>query len=177
MKTIIVASTNPVKINATKEAFSQVFSREQFDCIGKEYPSGVAEQPMTNGEARLGAVNRAQRAKEANPDAAYCVGLEGGIEMIDHDMYAYGWNAIINKAGFISTTKSAIFLLPDITKEKVLSGTELGPASAEIHNKQNVKQTSGTVGILTNGIIDRTALYVHPMILALIPFVNSDLYQ
>lgn len=174
---IVVASTNPVKVNATKEAFSLVFSNQEFDTIGKEYASGVSEQPMTSEEARLGAINRAKKAKEANPDATYCVGLEGGIEMIDHDMYAYGWTAIIDNEGFTSTTKSAIFLLPNITKEKVLSGVELGVASAEIHNKQNVKQTSGTVGILTNGLVDRTALYVQPIILALIPFIKPDLYQ
>jgi hypothetical protein len=42
----------------------------------------------------------------------------------------------------------------------------------------NSKQKGGTVGKLTNGLVDRTEYYRHAMLMALIPFmpVNQSLY-
>jgi inosine/xanthosine triphosphatase len=42
--------------------------------------------------------------------------------------------------------------------------------------RENSKHQGGTVGKLTQGVIDRTAYYEHTAILALIPFINPQLY-
>jgi non-canonical (house-cleaning) NTP pyrophosphatase len=44
-----------------------------------------------------------------------------------------------------------------------------------VFGRSNSKQQNGSVGILTHDVIDRTAYYVHAVILALIPFVNLQL--
>ena len=41
---VLVASKNPVKIEATREAFSKYF--ENFEVMGIEVDSGVAKQPI-----------------------------------------------------------------------------------------------------------------------------------
>ena len=47
---------------------------------------------------------------------------------------------------------------------------------AIVFNCVNSRQDNGTVGILTDNVIDRVQLYEHALILALIPFKNETLY-
>ena len=42
--------------------------------------------------------------------------------------------------------------------------------------RENSKHHDGTVGKLTLGLVDRTSYYEHAAILALIPFINLELY-
>ena len=55
---------------------------------------------------------------------------------------------------------------------------ELGHADDVVFKDKNSKQKGGTVGKLTDGLVDRTEYYRHAMLMALIPFldVNSGLY-
>ena len=48
MRTVIVASENPVKITVAKRAFAGVFPKEEFNFIGIKSESGVSEQPIDN---------------------------------------------------------------------------------------------------------------------------------
>lgn len=50
MKKVIVASKNPVKINATQSAFEKMFPDEEFSFEGISVPSGVSDQPMSEDE-------------------------------------------------------------------------------------------------------------------------------
>ena len=60
--------------------------------------------------------------------------------------------------------------------ELINQGKELGEADDIVFGQSNSKQKNGAVGILTNNIIDRTQFYVEAMVLALIPFLNEDIY-
>ena len=73
---IIVASKNPIKINAVKLGYSKVFSNLDFECEGVSVPSDVSDQPMSNQETLQGAINRAIHAKSDFPHANYWVGIE-----------------------------------------------------------------------------------------------------
>lgn len=55
-------------------------------------------------------------------------------------------------------------------------GMELGDADDKIFNRMKSKHGSGTVGILTKGMIDRSSYYVHSLKLALVPWVRPELY-
>ena len=50
---------------------------------------------------------------------------------------------------------------------------ELGDADDAVFSDVNSKQKGGTVGKVTHGAIDRTAYYVHTLMLALVPFVHE----
>ena len=172
---VIVASKNPVKINCTESAFKKAFS-EAIDIEGISVPSDVSDQPMTDAETLLGAKNRALNARNAEPNADYWIGIEGGIHQNPQgEMHAFAWVYIksFNQEG---KAKTASFELPKKIAELVNQGVELGIADDMVFDRSNSKQKNGAVGILTNDLIDRANYYEPAVILALIPFLNSELY-
>lgn len=176
MKKIVVASKNPVKVNAVHLACKEMFPQEKFDIEGMSVPSNVSDQPMNNKETFQGALNRAQNAKDKF-DADFYVGIEGGIEDTKRGMECFAWIVFISRDSVIGKAKTATFYLPPKVAELIKEGKELGEADDIVFKKENSKQSSGAVGILTNNIIDRTMYYKEASILALIPFVNSQLYS
>jgi inosine/xanthosine triphosphatase len=112
MKRILVTSTNPVKIEATKIGFDRLFPEEQFECIGMSVPSGVAAQPLCDGETLQGAQNRVLYAREADTMADFYVGIEGGLEKRPEGYLVVDWVVIENKAGQRGQGKMNAFYLP-----------------------------------------------------------------
>jgi inosine/xanthosine triphosphatase len=176
MKKIIVASTNPAKINAALDGFLRMFPEEEFNVQGVSVASGVSDQPMGDQETFRGAINRATNAKVAVPDADFYVGLEGGIEAKGDEMEAFAWMVVISRDGKVGKGRTGVFFLPPQVAALINEGKELGEADDIVFKKQNSKQANGAVGILTNDVITRTAFYSEAMVFALIPFKNSELY-
>lgn len=174
MKQILVASTNPVKIEAARLGFQKMFPDEVFEASGVAVPSGVSHQPMTDEETLAGALTRARNAQTASPAADYYVGIEGGVEDKHGEMLAFAWIVVLagDQTGL---GRTGAFALPHEVAELVRQGIELGDADDRVFGRSNSKQQNGAVGILTADVIDRTAYYVHAVALALIPFKNPQL--
>ncbi len=172
---IIVGSKNPVKIDATESAFSEAFSKS-FLVNGVNASSGVSDQPFGSIETFQGAKNRANNARKTFPEADYWVGIEGGIEEDDHGMFAFAWIYIENRKNASSQSKTGTFYLPDEIRKLIKSGMELGAADDQVFERENSKQKGGSVGILTRGTVERKAYYSQAIILALIPFLNKNLF-
>lgn len=172
---IIVGSKNPVKLSCTESAFSEAFSKS-FLVNGVNAASGVSDQPIGNEETFQGAKSRAENAKKIFPEADFWVGIEGGIDEDDHGMFAFAWIYIKDSKNQSSQSKTGTFYLPKKISELVKSGMELGEADDLVFKQENSKQQGGSVGILTHGVVDRKAYYSQAIILALIPFVNKNLY-
>lgn len=175
MKTIIVSSTNPVKIEATRLGFERMFPEEQFTVQGISVPSGVSHQPVGDAETLAGAMNRASAARVQTPQADYWVGIEGGVEKEDTALQAYARIVVLGKDK-TGVSRTGYFPLPPRISELVEQGIELGVADDMVFARSNSKQGNGAIGILTNDVIDRTGFYEHAVILALVPFRNPDLY-
>ncbi|SRR5581483_3453149 len=175
MKKIIVASENPVKINAALEGFQAMFPQETFKIEDIAVFSGVSSQPLSDGETLLGALNRVQAAYEHRNNADYWVGLEGGIEEQRSEMGAFAW-AVVRSQSMQGKGKTGTYFLPHIVAELIRNGKELGEADDIVFNRYNSKQEMGGVGILTDNVLDRTSFYKTAIILALIPFKNTELY-
>jgi non-canonical (house-cleaning) NTP pyrophosphatase len=80
-------------------------------------------------------------------------------------------------AGAISTARSAEFLLPRQLSELVLQqGMELGAADDLLFGRMGSGRGSGTVGHLTHNTVTRAAYYEQVIVMALIPFINPELY-
>ena len=173
---VIVASKNPVKINCAEIGFSQLFPDEEITVEGVAASSGVADQPMTNEETLQGAKNRANHVKNEIPDVDFWVGIEGGIEDTNDGMEAFAWVVILSKDQ-TGQSRTSTFYLPPRVRALVLQGIELGHANDQVFKEHNSKQKGGAVGSLTNGFIGRTAYYVQPVVLALIPFVNKEMFR
>lgn len=173
---VYIGSENPVKVECTRIGFEAVFGTlVNYEFIGKSVPSGVSDQPMTNEETLEGALNRADNLKKLFPDGDYFVGIEGGIQKIGNEMEAYAW-IVINNNGLSGKAQTSTFQLPPKIVELINKGIELGHADDMVFKRKNSKQGNGAVGILTHNIIDRIEYYRHAVILALIPFVNPELY-
>lgn len=177
MKKIIIASKNPVKIDATLSGFQKMFPNEKFEIEGVSVPSGVNDQPKSDSETFSGAWNRADNACKEKPDADFCVGIEGGIEEKNSDTEAFAWVIIKAKDGGFGKGRTGTFFLPPQIAELIKQGKELGEADDIVFGRTNSKQENGAVGILTGNVVDRTKYYTEAVVLALIPFKNKQLYN
>lgn len=174
MKTVIVASTNPVKIQATRNGFERMFPREHFRITGISVESGVNDQPLTDHETYQGALNRATQAIQAVNDADYWVGIEGGLEAAEGELRGFAWIIVCDRER-TGKSRTATFVLPEEVSALIREGKELGDADDLVFKRKNSKQDTGSVGILTDEVLDRTRYYEHAVILALIPFKNPSL--
>lgn len=174
---ILVASENPVKIKASEIAFSKVFDNHSFNIEGVSVNSDVSDQPMSNEETFLGARNRALNAQKLNTKADFVVGIEGGVDSFDNSLESFAWIYIIHSnLNKTSKAKTASFILPPKVVQLVNEGLELGEANDIIFKKHHSKKKNGAVGLLTNDLLTRTSYYSDAIILALIPFIQPDLY-
>jgi len=173
---VVVASKNPTKIKCSLDAFQKSFPMQEIIIEPLAVLSGVADQPMSDAETLEGARNRANHAKLAQSDADFWVGLEGGIADDGEQMEAFAWICTLSQERE-GKARSASFDLPPQIRDLVLSGIELGHADDMVFERKNSKHGNGAVGILTHGLIDRAAYYEQAVILALIPFINAELYN
>lgn len=174
MKTIVIASTNPVKSQAALNGFRRMFPAESFEILPRPAPSGVSDQPMTSAETLQGALNRAAAVKATHPQADFWVGIEGGVEE-DGGLAAFAWVAVLSPAGS-GKARTGTFFLPPAVAHLVRQGIELGEADDIVFGATNSKQQNGAIGLLTGDVIDRAALYEHAVVLALVAIRNPGLY-
>jgi inosine/xanthosine triphosphatase len=174
VKRIVVASANPVKIAAALDGFRRMFPQDEFTAQGISVASGVSAQPMTDAETLQGARNRAANAREQIPDADYWIGLEGGVQDLNGEMECFAW-MFVSDGTRTGKARTATFALPSEIARLVRQGMELGHADDLVFGRANSKQQNGSVGLLTDDAVDRTAYYVQAVILALIPFKNPTL--
>lgn len=161
MNHVVVASTNPSKINAVSEAFSLQMNAE---IIGVKVESGVAAQPISDSETKRGALQRLAAAKLLVPNADYWVAIEAGIE----GEHAFAWIIVENQRAR-GESRSASFLLPTQVREQLAQGIELGEVMSALSGIHNVKHKTGAIGILTNGLLTRSSVYQQALLLAMAP--------
>lgn len=177
MKKVIIGSVNPVKVESVADGFKKMFPEQAFVFSGINAPSEVSDQPLGNTETYTGALNRAKNAKGLKPEADYWVGVEGGnISFENGEMEAMAWIVVIDKNNKIGKARTAGFYLPQKTVALIEQGYELGHADEIVFQVKNSKQKMGSTGLLTNNALNRYEFYVQAVILALIPFLKSDLY-
>jgi len=173
---VIIASHNPAKIRAVDKAFSLQFPGQDIDFQPIHVASGVSDQPLSDAETRLGAQNRARNASLRHPDANYCVGLEGGVEVIDDQLTAFAWMSVLGPGGKYSDVRTVTLPLPPAVRALMEKGLELGEANDRVFSTVNSKQQGGAFGLLTNGLYTREGVYTEALVIALVPF-QSPLYQ
>lgn len=152
-----------------------MWPEQTFAATGVSVPSGVSDQPMGDEETLAGAYNRAAGVRALRPDADYWVGIEGGCAEGAGGLEAFAWVVVIGRNAS-GRSRTGMFMLPDEVAELVRGGMELGHADDAVFGRSNSKHDDGSVGLMTGGVIDRTAYYEHAVILALIPFRQPNLH-
>src|SRR3990172_10902579 len=171
---IAVGSTNPVKIAAVQNIVKKVWPEATI--VSVEVKHGTSIQPKTDEEAIKGATDRAKLSlQQAAADLGF--GLEGNTVDTSHGMFLSGWVVIVDKNGNKGIASNGGILLPEKIANEVRKGRELGPVTDEFIGEHNTKQKQGTVGILTNNLLDRTASFERGVICALARFLNPHYYK
>lgn len=171
---VAVGSVNPVKVNAARRIFSQLFPGSEV--IGIEVGSGVPAQPVGEAETIAGAANRARAALQAL-GAEYGVGLEGGVAFEGDDCWMIGCCAVVHQDGRISTGKGHSFLLPPVVADGVRAGHEVGPLIDRLARESDTKKKGGAIGFLTNGAVQREDLFAAVVGAAMVQFLHPELYR
>ncbi len=173
---VVVASENPVKVQATQAAFERQFPGQEIECVAISAESGVGDQPFSDDETRHGAINRSQNACEEHPEADFWVGLEGGVDTYGNQLMTFAWMAVLGPDGRTSTARTVTLPLPPAVKSRVEEGMELGEANDRVFSTANSKHEGGAFGLLTSGLFTREGVYTDTLTIALVPFTNK-LYQ
>ncbi len=165
---IAVASTNPAKINAVRDAFTVAFPQQSSQVIGVKTESGVAAQPMTSAETLRGADNRLRNLQQQQ-QADFYVAIEAGLD----DGMTFAWIRICDGKQE-GRARSASLQLPPLAVQRLNQGEELGDVMDDLFGTQNIKQAGGAIGLLTQHKLSRSSVYQQALILALIPFLSPD---
>lgn len=176
---IIVGSQNPAKLEAVSLAFAAFFPEASFELQPLTVPSGVNAQPLSDAETLKGAANRAKAARALEPDADYWVGIEGGLQPIPQEperFLSFCWVVVLGRERS-GRARSASYELPKAICDLIRQGMELGDADDLIFGVSGSKRQNGGVGLLTAGRVTRSQFYAEAVKLALIPFVQSDLFS
>ena len=154
----LIGTTNKAKLRACEEVLKEYYPHSQI--TGISVSSDVSDQPFGDEETQEGALNRARNASESRTNAVG-IGLEGGVKLINDQLYICNWGALHLPDGTEFTAGGAQILLPTEIAREVQSGKELGPVVELYFSKKNIRHNEGAIGILTNGAVSRTNLFVH----------------
>jgi inosine/xanthosine triphosphatase len=176
---IIVASTNPQKIQAVSDLVPKYDFLVGATVEGINVLSGVSDQPKSIEETVQGAVNR---AKSAFADADYSFGIESGLMNIPQTKSGImdvcvcaifdGKNIHLGLSSAFEPPKKIVDLMHD-------KGMSMSDACLEAGLTANPKlgASEGLIGILTSGRIDRLAYTTQAVITALIHLENAHLFE
>ncbi len=176
IRRVAVGSENPVKVAAVREALGRL-GRPDVEVQGWSVDSGVADQPWGRAETIRGALARARAALVRDPEAEVGIGLEGGVEEIDGQVYSIAWCAAVDREGRVGVGGGMAFPLPPRVVAGLRQGWELGTAMDALTGETDTKRRQGAIGILSGGALDRREAYSHLVIYALLPLLNPDLYE
>jgi inosine/xanthosine triphosphatase len=154
----IIGSTNLAKVRAANEVIAIHFPEASISNF--EVGSGVSNQPFGDEETRLGAYNRALRAG-AMKKGAIGIGLEGGVKLLQEQMYLCNWGAMTLPDGTRFTAGGAQIPLPEEIAIELLEGKELGPVIENYFKMAGIRQSEGAIGMLTSNAVNRDELFAH----------------
>ena len=194
---VVVASENPIKKQAARDAYWQVFFpetkknliesaaellREVFNpddvtITGVATESGVHVQPKSQDETVLGARNRLNAIRLSHPDADCWVAIEGGVIIRDDGVFEIGCVIVSHKGTDLEFVAHAPqFQVPTKTAALIRDGWEMGPANDHVFGMQNSKQAGGMAGVITDNLVIRYDLYYTPLLIAMSQLKNNHLY-
>lgn len=174
---VVICSTNPVKIEAVKEAFSSFFENIVYFPLEMSNHKEIVSQPMSSKKTLSSAVKRVQVARKEE-NAEYFVSMEGGMDCDDYGAFLTWYVCVGNNSGKDSIAGGGRMPLPRTIYEELVNNTslELGDIMDRITNEENVKQRGGSTAVFTGNKIYRKDVFTRELIIALIPF-TSDIFQ
>lgn len=154
----VIGSTNHAKVQATKDVVAIHFPTATVTSV--ETNSGVSNQPYSDEETRLGAINRALRVN-ALQENTIGIGLEGGVRISEEKMYICNWGALTLSSGERFVAGGAQIPLPEDIAQEIRKGNELGLVIDSYFSARGLRQKEGAMGMFTAGAVTRVDLFTH----------------
>ena len=171
---IVMGSTSPVKVNATKQAFGTYF--DDVEVKGLPLVSGVKAFPTSDEETLRGALNRAREARSLEPEADFAVGIEGGLSRFDRYVLVKQV-AVVIKDDVIGMGVSAGYAAPErLLRQLDMASDESRSIIDSYLGRKEILSKEGVIGVLTNEALDRTKVTKDAVICALTRFINPQFY-
>ena len=174
---ILMGTQNPGKIEGARQAFEKYFENVEIEGVSVE--SNVGNQPV-NEQIMQGAKNRVENlkkyAEENNISADFFVASEAGITNLLGEWMDFNIAVIENSDGEQSVGSSAGFKIPDKYVDEIIT-TELRNIMDRIFDGTNLSKGNGGIGNLTKGEITRIDLTRQAFIMAMIKFINGDIWK
>lgn len=149
-KKIAIGSTNPVKIQAVKNAVND----EKVLVVSCTAISKVRPQPLSDEETLQGAINRGKDCL-AKTDAALGIGLEAGIVLLNNQVYLCHWGAIVDRNQSTYVTNGPLILLPAEYREPLWKGQNLEDIMHQTTGIQSLGAKEGAIGVFTQNFLNR----------------------
>jgi inosine/xanthosine triphosphatase len=171
---IVVGSTSPIKVNATKQAFGIYF--DEIEVKALPLASGVKAFPTSDEETLQGALNRARKARSLEPEANFTVGIEGGLSKLSNYILVKQTAAVI-KDDALGIGVSAGYMAPErLLKQLDMASDESRKIIDSYFGRKEILSDEGIIGVLTNKVLDRTIVTRDAIICALTRFINPEFY-
>jgi len=172
---VAVGSTNKVKVDATRNIFTQAFGL--VEVVSVEPEQGVGKQPREK-QTIEGAIRRAKSALEKT-GADFGVGIEAGLfyNAILEKHLDIQYCAVIDSSGKMTVGHGPGFEYPPEVVKAALKGEPVGETMSQITEIEKIGHKQGSIGYLSDGLIDRTSLTEIAVLMALIPRIRKELYE
>lgn len=174
---VLIGTKNPGKIEGAKKAFERYF--DNVEIIGVPVSSEVSDEPV-NEEICLGSRNRVKNlklyAKENDIDVDYYIAVESGITNSLGAYMIINVAVIEDKSGLESVGTAPGFPVPDKYVDEVVK-TDLGTVMDRIFNEKNLNIGKGGISFLTHDVKSRIGLTEEAFIMALVKFINDDIWK
>lgn len=153
---IAIGSTNPVKVQAVKNAL--INENAQF--LTYAAVSHVRSQPLSDEETLQGAINRAKDCLEKN-EADLAIGLEAGVLFLNDQVYLCHWGAVVDKQHHTYFTNGPMILLPQEYQKPLLTGQSLEELMHHSTGIENLGKKEGAISVFTEGRLNREQVLTH----------------
>ena len=174
---VLIGTKNPGKIEGAKLAFEKYFDNIEIEGIPVE--SEVSNQPV-NEDIFKGAKNRIKNlkryAKQNQIEADFYIASEAGITNLLGDWIDINTAVIEDKKGIQSVGTSQGFEIPEKYIDEI-KNTELGIVMDKIFSGNNLGKGKGGISFLTKNEVSRIDLTRNAFIMALIKFINGEIWQ
>jgi inosine/xanthosine triphosphatase len=173
---VAVGSVNPVKVDAVKAEFKRILP-VACQTRGFAVDTTIPEQPR--GEETLkGSQARALAARKAWPGCDYAVGIEAGlIRFPGAEGYLEAQACtVIDRTGYETHGWGPAFHYPPWVTRRALKGEMVSSILGPVANDPSLGSTTGAVGWLTEGRLDRVGLSQSAILMAFVPRFRRALY-
>jgi inosine/xanthosine triphosphatase len=186
---IVVGSTRGPKVEAVRRVLGGLArvapGFEQAEVVPFDASFAAPPMPLSLDEMLEGARGRAHLALEslaaAGRRADFAVGLEGGIDLRrtapSNRGFLMSWAYVTDGRRGAHGCGGAVEVPSGLLESVVDRGIELSEAMDALSGERGVRDRQGAWGILTRGLIDRTASFEMALVNAFAPFYNGENYR